>query len=316
MLGWGMGWKLEARESTPKWMWSTRLRDSGLAIAVLAGCLGGMAVESEERVDGAGPNAVANALAIGVGALRVGDYGKFAQACGYWHREIGPLAESGSSQAQLCLVFFHAFGLGGWEQSPALTRQWVERAADGGLPEAKFLLGRRAILQSKSVGDWFRALALLEDAAEGGSVDAQHLLGLREISPAAVSWLRKAAARGCGGAAYELGARYSEGHGVQQSHADAMEWYLDAARKGDVRGQIAVAQAYVEGVGLPRDLALAYAWFNVAAAIEKHAATMRDRLEALMPETGVAEGQRLSRRITDELQSDACGALIPDDTWF
>ena len=171
-------------------------------------------------------------LVAGLRALRIGDYEEFSRACGFAHMEIETLAESGVAEAQLCLVFMHAYG---WdrESDPAATLAWVRRAADNGLREAQFLLGRHTVLAAgdgpetagirdfrhtteNSPGfrndahrkaDWHEGMSWLEQAATNGSPNAQlHLAMVAREPSVAIELFGRAAVQGCSYAAYELGA--------------------------------------------------------------------------------------------------------------
>jgi localization factor PodJL len=77
--------------------------------------------------------------------------------------------------------------------------------------------------------------------------------------------LRTAAASGDGAAAYEIGARYAEGHGVAVDLAEAARWYERAAAKGIALAQFRYASMLEKGVGVKKDLGQARRFYLAAA---------------------------------------------------
>ena len=77
--------------------------------------------------------------------------------------------------------------------------------------------------------------------------------------------LRTAAASGDGAAAYEIGVRYAEGHGVAADLAEAARWYERAASKGIALAQFRYASMLEKGVGVKKDLGQARRFYLAAA---------------------------------------------------
>ncbi|MDX0651830.1 peptidoglycan-binding protein [Sinorhizobium medicae] len=65
---------------------------------------------------------------------------------------------------------------------------------------------------------------------------------------------------------YEIGARYTEGRGVEADRAEAVKWYQRAADAGVVPAEYRLASLYEKGAGVPRDGAKAKALYLKAAA--------------------------------------------------
>ena len=67
---------------------------------------------------------------------------------------------------------------------------------------------------------------------------------------AAAKWFRKAAAQEHAGAQFYLGMCYSDGEGVELSHALAATWWEKAAGHGHAGAQGGLAGLYHEGKGV------------------------------------------------------------------
>ena len=77
--------------------------------------------------------------------------------------------------------------------------------------------------------------------------------------------LRSAAVAGDPSAAYEIGVRFAEGHGVPANLEEAARWYERAASKGLVPAQFRYASLLEKGLGVKKDLAQARRLYLVAA---------------------------------------------------
>ena len=182
----------------------------------------------------------------------------------------------------------------------------LEKAVDGGLPEAKFLLGRcleagvfgekdevRAKVLYEEAGsdgnipgailtadryfeakDYLHALSFLETAAKGG--DALSSLHLAEIyangwgveaDPAeALLNYRTAASDGNLFAGNRLGLSYEKGRGCEPDSLAAFQAYLNAAMFGQVNAQYNLGDCYRKGIGVSEDRYQARKWYTMAAS--------------------------------------------------
>jgi uncharacterized protein len=128
------------------------------------------------------------------------------------------------------------------EQKFALSRQWFQRAADKGDPQA------------------MANLAIMVDAGIGGPRD-----------PAYAAQLRAQAAKGVD-PAYKK--RAIDNHTSQAMtmawqaghYADALKTANEEATKGDAAAQALLGKAYYEGVGVARNYSTALYWTNLAVA--------------------------------------------------
>ena len=77
--------------------------------------------------------------------------------------------------------------------------------------------------------------------------------------------LREAATSGDVVALFEVGARYTEGRGVQTDLSKAAKWYQYAADLGFAPAQYRLANFYEKRNGVKRDLGKAMAWYQMAA---------------------------------------------------
>jgi localization factor PodJL len=78
--------------------------------------------------------------------------------------------------------------------------------------------------------------------------------------------LRSAAVAGDPAAAFEIAARYAEGHGVPANAEEAARWYERAASKGVAPAEFRYASMLEKGQGVKKDLAAARRYYLAAAA--------------------------------------------------
>ena len=294
--------------------WAARIAFSA-SVATCAAAIASESIDPQERVFARAEAAVSEAVA----ALRTGDQEGFGYGCGYANARLEQMAESGDRNAQMCLGASLALALGERTHDPTLALACIRKAADNGLPDAQFLLGLHLVENSErrsnhtaSVLEQIEGLAWVQRAADGGNALAQLWIG-RRATPESVRWLRKAAAQGCAGASYLLGARLWQGQGVDKNAAAAMSSFLDAARRGHLDSMLMLAYGHVEGVGVVRDAVQAYAWYNVAAGKgDARAVEMRDLIEGALRPDQIADAQRLSRAF-NEKDFNACKPLLPAD---
>ncbi len=130
----------------------------------------------------------------------------------------------------------------------------------------------RAGIEAYKRGDYRTAIVELEKAAEGGDPQAYFNLGVlyadgRAVpkdQAKAVSFYKQGAERGSVLAAFNLAQAYRKGEGVPANHAEAARWYRFAAERGDFRACNELGLLYVEGKGVTRDLVEGFAWIYPA----------------------------------------------------
>ena len=124
------------------------------------------------------------------------------------------------------------------------------------------------------------------------------------ISPASLS---KAAAEGDPLALFEIGARYTEGRGVDADLKEAARWYGLSADKGFAPAQYRVANLYEKGTGVQQDLNKAMEYYELAAA-QGNAAAMHNL--AVLFASGAAGTQDYGRASEWFIQAAEHG--VPD----
>jgi localization factor PodJL len=77
--------------------------------------------------------------------------------------------------------------------------------------------------------------------------------------------LRVAAQKGEPNALFEIGARYTEGRGVDVDLTEAAKWYKAAAERGLAPAEYRLANFYEKGSGVVRDASAAHDWYEKAA---------------------------------------------------
>ena len=113
----------------------------------------------------------------------------------------------------------------------------------------------------------------LRQRADEGSPEAQYDLGWRysaghgvpKNDVEALKWLRKAADQGHPKSQNILGLMYAVGHGVPQDDVEAAKWFRKAADQGLAQAQHSLGVMYYFGNGVPQDEVEAAKWFRKAA---------------------------------------------------
>ncbi len=97
--------------------------------------------------------------------------------------------------------------------------------------------------------------------------DAAGAAAIDDKLPAAIGdpTLRQAALGGDPAAAYEVAARFAEGHGVPQNQVAAAHWLERAAKQGLVPAQFRLGGLYEKGIGVKKDLMRARELYLAAA---------------------------------------------------
>ena len=98
---------------------------------------------------------------------------------------------------------------------------WYRKAAEQGVPQARFNLLMMYI---------------------GG-------VGVAPDDPEAVAWIRKAAEVGLNLAQLSLGRKYEDGRGVARDDAQAIAWFRKAAEQGEADAQANLAEMQRQGRG-------------------------------------------------------------------
>ena len=135
----------------------------------------------------------------------------------------------------------------------------------GSLPRPATPLGDK--LPASIGGPALRAAALSGDAAAAYEVGTRFAdgHGVPRSSESAALWFERAAKQGLAPAQFRLGGFYEKGIGVKKDLAAARDLYLAAAGKGNGKAMHNLAVLYAEGIDGPADYANAAHWFREAA---------------------------------------------------
>lgn len=128
-------------------------------------------------------------------------HGRYKKA----HAELQKLASKKHAhpKALTVLGLLYEYGVG-CEKNIEKALEYYEAAAEAGLAEAQYELGRLRLSGESSVHDPVKAARALSAAADNGVARAQHLLGtmylhgrgVEKNEPMAVKWLRRSALQG------------------------------------------------------------------------------------------------------------------------
>jgi localization factor PodJL len=135
----------------------------------------------------------------------------------------------------------------------------------GALPRPATPLGDK--LPASIGGPALRAAALSGDAAAAYEVGTRFAdgHGVPRSNESAALWFERAAKQGLAPAQFRLGGFYEKGIGVKKDFVAARDLYLAAARKGNGKAMHNLAVLYAEGIDGPADYANAAHWFREAA---------------------------------------------------
>jgi localization factor PodJL len=135
----------------------------------------------------------------------------------------------------------------------------------GSLPRPATPLGDK--LPATIGGPALRAAALSGDAAAAYEIGTRFAdgHGVPRSGESAALWFERAAKQGLAPAQFRLGGFYEKGIGVKKDLAAARDLYLAAAGKGNGKAMHNLAVLYAEGVDGPADYANAAHWFREAA---------------------------------------------------
>lgn len=120
-----------------------------------------------------------------------------------------------------------------------LSFEWYTRAAEACIPEAENNLGSCYFFGRGVDVDYDRAFCLYSSAAKKGNIEAEMNVGI------------------C----------YAAGRGVEQDYTLAYRWWKKAAENGHVKAMVNLATCYEMGVGIAQNKLEAYRWYKNAAEL-------------------------------------------------
>lgn len=224
-------------------------------------------------------------------------------------------AEGGHLQAQLDMGGIYLNGGRGLSPDLAKAYHWFSRAAEQGSLQAEVFVGMLLYDGQGVKQDRAAALQHWRKAADGGIAEAQFRMGRvlaqrPETAAEGVALLEKAARPnergGVPQAATSLGNIYSHGSsGVPQDAERAAEWYARGATAGDPMAQHVYGLMLLTGVPVPQDAERGLAMLRLAAgqdylpAMQLLIQLLRNGPDAAAHE---AEAEAWNKRLT-ELQN-------------
>ena len=97
---------------------------------------------------------------------------------------------------------------------------------------------------------------------------------------------------------------YDNGEGVLEDDKEAVKWYRKAADQGYAMAQSNLGSMYVNGEGVLEDSVAAYAWWSIASTTGNSTArSNKGKLAKQMTREQIAEAQKLSRKLYDEIEA-------------
>ena len=183
-------------------------------------------------------------------------------------------ANRGNTQAQWQLGSMYKKGGGQLSKNDQEATKWITKAAEGGQPEAQFLLG---LPHGTETAETYREhIRWCRMAADQGNAEAQAQMsyyysqdfGIEKNVFEAARWLRMAAKQGNARAQEDLAKHYDSGLGVPEDKVLAAIWYRKAAEQGQTCAQEALGRRYEDGNGVTEDKEKSIFWYRKAAAQE------------------------------------------------
>jgi len=152
------------------------------------------------------------------------------------------------------------------------TFELYKKAAEQGIAEAQYELGKMYYDGEGTVQNYNVAFKWFEKAAKKGHVDAQFNVGLmcydgkgiHKNYTKAFEWFKKSADQGLAKAQYNLGAIYYKGEGTTKNYKKAFEWTKKAANQGHAPAQYNLGIMYYIGKGTTKNDQKAIKWFTNA----------------------------------------------------
>jgi hypothetical protein len=193
-----------------------------------------------------------------------------------------PRAQEGDGAAQTLVAEILSRGLG-VVRKPAEAAEWYRKAAEAGIPEAKFQYALLMIDGKYATRDEERAFALMKEAADSGNrlaaFNLAQMLVDREPGPRgmnkAVPYYEKAARAGLADAQYAMAQIHATGVLGPPDDVKARNFLALAAMQNFDSAQLDLATWLVEGRGGKIDYEAGFGWMRRAALAGNVAAQNR-----------------------------------------
>lgn len=160
-----------------------------------------------------------------------------------WYQKAAIQGHNGAAYNLGLILATGMYESHGISRDAARGMKWLEKAANGGNPQAAFWVGEAYFYGYGDVvpQDYSLAVKHLKAASNQKLAEAQYLLGwmyyegkgLQKDFGEAFNLMTRAADQNLSGAQERLGAMYENGHGVVQNLEKAYQSYLKAAQQGD-----------------------------------------------------------------------------------
>lgn len=195
-------------------------------------------------------------------------------------------ANKGVTQSQLIVGYANLYGLRGVPQNPDIAREYFERAAAAGEPEAFAPLGN---MYAKGIGvpqNNLTAYKYFKMGADRGDGSSMNGLGSLYIQGAGVPkdykmaayWFNKSASTGNPEGQYNLGLLYAsklylntqsdcelDGLGVPKNYRIAINLFQASAAQGQTMSHFKLGEMHLKGLGVPKSCDVAVQFFKFVA---------------------------------------------------
>ena len=186
---------------------------------------------------------------------------------------LAQAAATGNAEAANRLGYLYDKGEG-VTADRAKARECFQKAAEAGLPKAKFNYGRYLVLGLGGPADVENGLGFLEAAANEGVVPAQLVLaktfffgesGQKVDYKRAYPFALLAAETGDAEGQNMVGVMTRYGWGIKRNLEASVEWFRKAAEQGHAKAQASLADALLNGTGVKMDKAEAIKFYTLSA---------------------------------------------------
>lgn len=195
---------------------------------------------------------------------------------------------------------------------------YIEKAAYVGYPEAQLWVAEHYESGKNYPKNYRQSYLWCKKAADQGQPRAQYFLSLLYIAGRGVSgnsaqsayWCTVSADNKYPPAMTRIGTLYQQGLGVPQSKREAIQWFWRGALYNDSDAQYHLGLCYDKGDGVRENTVEAYKWMNISASQgNAQALSMRQKIQKLLSQAQIQEGQELSLQFSQFIQSYG----TPDD---
>jgi TPR repeat protein len=177
-------------------------------------------------------------------------------------------AEQGDLSALCNLGFMYLNGIK-VEKDTIKSKNYFNRAAQGGFTHAQWSLGLKLLLGNNFEKDEERAVQLISLGAQKGHIASQWHLGAyyakKGDGKQSILWHEKAALEGHVSAQHELGNFYAEGMFVEKDYKKALYWFIAAANQGCSQAQYNAACVLHAADNIEKDYNQAFYWATLSA---------------------------------------------------